>query len=302
VKISECWADAAEELSGRHIPDARIEAETLLRHALGMTRSEFFAGLGECLTPSQESRMRRLVLRRLEGEPLAYMLGVREFYGLDFAVNRYVLIPRQETELLVDRVLEWCSTRRREERVEIADVGTGCGAIGVAIASNVLRASVSATDVSCMALRVADVNRRRHGVSDRVRLSRGDLLEALDGPVDLIVSNPPYIRSDELAGLATEVRREPAMALDGGEDGLEVTRRLLRQAPSYLKPGGRIFVEIAPEQLGPVSVLARETMPEAQIRFSRDLLGLSRAVAIDPVTLPHDGEASTTSELIPATK
>jgi release factor glutamine methyltransferase len=245
-----------------------------------MERAQFFASPDEPLAPYQNDNMCHLIQRRLEGEPLAYIFEHREFYGLDFVVNPHVLIPRQETELLVDKVLELAATDGFGRHLDIADVGTGSGCVAVAIARSLERATLYATDIRFEALAVADINRRKHGVSDRVHVCQGDLFEALHGPVDIIVSNPPYIETSEIRHLQPEVRREPPSALDGGADGLEITGRLLRDAPAYIRAGGCILVEIAPEQLGPVSRIAREAMPEASISFSNDLLGLPRMVSV----------------------
>jgi len=281
VRVGESLVQTAGRLSDEHIADARLEAEVLVRHVLGIERPEFFAALNERLTTHQRRRLCSLVRRRLDAEPLSYILGAREFYGLKLVVNPRVLIPRQETELLVDKALEHCSTRRAEEGLHIADVGTGSGAVAIAIAVNLPQATVHATDARRDALAVADVNRRRHGVSHRVHLYEGDLLEPLHRPVDVIVSNPPYIKTGEIDNLAPEVRREPLWALDGGTDGLELTGRLMRLAPEYIRPGGRIMVEIAPEQLAQVSQLARQAFPRGRVSFARDLLGLPRVVVVD---------------------
>ena len=280
MKIRRCVARMGDRLSANGIADSMLEAEVLLRYCLAMDRAEFFASLNEDLPPVRERQSAQLVDRRLKGEPLAYITGHREFYGLDFVVNSDVLIPRQETELLVDAVVGNFPIEKLPERPRIADVGTGSGAIAIAIASNLPQATVYATDVSHEALAVADINRRGHGVSDRVHLCLGDLLEALPEGVDAIVSNPPYLRSSEIPHLAAEVRREPISALDGGADGLDVISRLIQQANGYLRPNGCIMVEIAPQQLDPVLRLATNALPGAAVTFDRDLLGLPRLVNI----------------------
>ena len=279
MRIRESWMRAGKQLADDGIVEASIEAEVLLRHALDMERADFFAALNDRLTPLQEEAAGRLLERRAAGEPLAYVLGHREFYGLDFCVNPHVLIPRQETELLVDKVLE-LSRESPEQRLQIADVGTGSGAIAVAIARNLPLATIYATDSSQEALDVAGVNVRRHRLSERVHLRHGDLLEVLTTPVDVIVSNPPYLRTSEIAGLQHEVTREPACALDGGTDGLDIMGRLFRQALHYMRPGGRLLVEIAPQQLEPVLRMGRQAFPVARISFDRDLLGSPRVVSI----------------------
>ncbi len=261
------------------IPDHEIEAEVLVRHTLGLTRHHFFSSLDQPMTNVAHDALDELVQRRLGGEPLAYIVGHREFYGLEFLVNRHVLVPRQETELLVDMVLAHASVRRGR-RLDIADIGTGCGAIAVALASNLPQATVYATDISRNSLEVADANCRRHRVADRVHLCEGDLLQALPGPVDVIVSNPPYLSSNELAVLAPELSNEPSIALDGGASGVEVTKRLLEQAPTCVRPGGQVFVEISPRQLESVTQLAQEHFPHGHVDFARDMLGLPRAVSV----------------------
>ena len=278
MKIRESIAGIADTISGRNIPDASLEAEVLLRHVLGLDRAQLYADLEGSVSVIQAEQLSQLLERRLEGQPLAYLLGHREFYGLDFMVKPSVLIPRQESELLVDTALEKCAAQKGRERIEIADVGTGCGAIAISIAHNLPRAFVFATDISDEALAVADINRRKHSVTERVDLRSGDLLDALPRSVDVIVSNPPYLKRDDIPRMSAEVRREPKYALDGGVDGLETTERLLRQAPGYLRPGGCIIVEIAPEQLEVVCRIARDSIAGARITYSSDLLGLPRVV------------------------
>ena len=278
MNVRESWVRATERLALTGVADASLEAEVLHRHALEADRAQFFATLHEPLAPSHQRQVDRSVRRRAGGEPLAYIIGRREFYGLDLFVNADVLVPRQETELLVDRVLEVAASHPECKR--IADVGTGSGAIAVAVARHLPDATVYATDSSEEALRVADLNRRTHGVAERVDFLHGDLLQPLPTPVDIIVSNPPYLSTGELSGLAPEVRREPASALDGGADGLRTIRRLLRQAPHHIRPDGCILIEIAPQQLDAVTGIAGEAFPSAHVSFARDLLGLPRVVSV----------------------
>ena len=252
----------------------------LVRHALGVDRAGYFASLADDVPPDTRKAAMAYAGRRQDGEPLAYITGHREFYGLDFRVDSRVLIPRQETETLVDCVFERCAALEGDGAVTVADVGTGSGAIAVAVAVRVPRARVIAIDVDAGALDVADTNRRRHGVQGRVRLERGDLLAPLAAPVDVIVANPPYIRSVDMPRLPREVRREPAGALDGGADGLEVVRQLLADAPGRLNAGGALFVEIAPEQLDEVRRFARRCLPEARVTHREDALGLPRVVCV----------------------
>ena len=279
MRVQESWVGAATRLADHGVEVPSLEAEVLVRHVLGIDRAQFFASLTDGLPRSDEGEIDRLVARRLNGEPLAYIRGHREFYGLELVVNTSVMVPRQETETLVDQVLE-LSKHMTPQGLRIADVGTGSGAIAIAIAVNLPQATVYATDVSREALEVADINRSKHGVSVQVHLHHGDLIDALPCDMDIIVSNPPYIRSSEVEQLAEEVRREPAVALDGGADGLRLIRRLFQQAPPRLRPGGGLVVEIAPEQLESVSGLARDAVPGGMVSFRRDLLGLPRAVVL----------------------
>jgi release factor glutamine methyltransferase len=283
VNLAGSWATLRDRLARQGIADASLEAEVLHRHVLGLNRAGFFSTFQSPLEPSVLHAIAALAERRLSGEPLAYIVGHREFYGLDFAVNEHVLVPRQETELLVDLTLKAVADMGLE-RPHIADAGTGSGAIAIALAKHLQSATVYATDISREALDIAAANCRAHGVADRVRLLHGDLLAPLDGAVDVIVSNPPYIPSAVLNSLAPELKREPRLALDGGADGLDVIRCLLAQAPGRLSPGGLLVMELSPEQREPVAALARQAMPDAGIAFSRDLLDLVRAVTVEPLT------------------
>ena len=278
-KIRQVASDVEATLERNGISDSRLEAEVLLRHALKYDRAQFYASLNEHISAEQIQHIQDFVDRRIDREPLAYITEQREFYGLDFFVSPNVLIPRQETELLVDAALAFA----REHPVgviAIADIGTGSGAIAIAIGVNLPDSSVFATDCSADALEVANCNRQRHGVADRVSLHRGDLLAPIVQRIDLIVSNPPYIANHLLPGLPPEVLREPQLALDGGNHGLEVIRRLLEQAPPKLNEGGRLILEISPEQLEQVCAMAQEQFPGSDIKYISDLLGLARCVTI----------------------
>ena len=277
MTLRSAWMKARSRLELAGVEDAALESEVMLRHTLGIDRAAFFAALEEPTDASGLERADSLVERRERGEPLAYILGRREFYGLDILVTPAVLIPRQETELLVDGVLEIGGGRAD---VAVADIGTGSGAIAVAAAVNLPSCRVYATDTSKAALRVAEANCRMHGVGGRVELRHGDLLDALDGPVDVIASNPPYVRTDEMAGLSREVGHEPAEALDGGRDGLDTMRRLFERAPAALNPGGAMFVEIDPRQLRAVMSLAAAAFPGGRPSYRRDLSGRPRVVAV----------------------
>ncbi len=280
MKVADGLVWARRELASAGILEADIEAEVLLRTVLQIDRTALFASLSGPVSDAQMKRFGELVQRRLTREPLAYILGHREFYGLDFIVNQHVLIPRQETELLVDKVLEWAKAYPGEQ-VTIADICTGSGAIAIAVAVHLPNAVVHATDISLEALAVADQNCRRHGLASRVHLYQGDLLAPLPCPVDIMVANPPYIPTGQICGLAAEVRLEPKTALDGCADGMEIVRRILAEASSHLRPGGRIGLEISPPLLDSVISAAYKAFPESKIGYCKDLSRLPRMISIE---------------------
>ena len=277
--LQDTWQRLRQKLCSAGSSDADLEAEVLLRHALSMARGDFFASLGEPVAPEEIAQAVGLAERRAGGEPLAYITGRREFYGLEFLVDERVLIPRQETELLVDLASGACADREGE-RVVIADAGTGSGAIAVALASRISHSFIYATDVSAGALEVAGANAERHGVAERVRLLRGDLLAPLPERADVIVSNPPYIATEDLPRLPEDVRREPALALDGGLAGTSVIARLLEQAARSLMPGGSLFVEISPEQRDVVIGMAERWFAGAEVDVVRDAAGQFRVLCV----------------------
>ena len=264
------------------LPDAEIEAEVLVRLASGMDRTSLYASLNEPVDADASRQLESLVQRRRSGEPLAYITGRREFYGLEMDVSPDVLVPRQETETLVENVIEFTESRWPEAPVTIVDVGTGSGAIAVALATRLSNATVIATDISSKALEIAAANRRRHGVEDRVSLLRCDMLDGLAGRFDVIVSNPPYIASGDMPELPSDVRREPAVALDGGDDGLRATERLVRQSAELLAPNGGLFIEIAPDQPQAVAAIVHRWIPGSRVSTGNDLSDTPRTVLVQP--------------------
>ncbi len=230
-------------LAGKGIPNPRLEADLMLMAVLDLPRVKLYSDWDRPLEPAEVQAYREIILRRVQGYPLAYLSGKKAFLSWDFEVNPAVLIPRPETELLVEAVVD--RFRSAGEPVGI-DVGTGSGVIAVALAKLLSGSRWTALDISDDALAVAERNAARLEVADRIRFCRSDLLEAIlaEGTVvDVIVSNPPYIPRDEIAVLQPEVRKEPLLALDGGVDGLEVYRRLIPQAARCLKSGGVLALE-----------------------------------------------------------
>jgi release factor glutamine methyltransferase len=223
-----------------------------------------------------------LVWRRLCGEPTPYIIGRADFYDIELAVAPVAAIPRPETELLVEEALALAGKRLQgTPSLTIMDVGTGCGAIALALATHLPSAQIIASDISPAALALAQGNAERLGLASAVRFLCGDLLAPLEQPVDIVVANLPYVRSAEWQGLPVEIRcHEPREALDGGPDGLRVIERLLRQAPAYLCPGAALLLEIGYDQGPAVVALASEVFPEAAIGVKKDLASLDRLAVI----------------------
>ena len=267
-------------LDASGIADPRLEAEVMVMHLLQTSRQELFTSHDAPLNAQHQSDLDSMLQRRLDGEPLAYIVGRREFYGLDLLVNPDVLIPRPETETLVELALSTASMMSRTPRLVVADVGTGCGAIAISLAVHLPATSIYALDVSEQALDVAHCNAKAHNVSDRVILRRGNLLEPLPEQADIIIANLPYIPSARVPTLQPEVQREPWLALDGGPEGLDCVRALFDQAPSKLKGDGAVLLELDPEQVPAVEGMARSHFPGAVTNVTKDLAGLDRVFSV----------------------
>jgi len=247
TSIANSLREASQALEARGVPESRREAGSLLAFVIGKDRTFLISHADDSLEETEVNRFREVVARRAEGEPLQYITGVQDFYGREFRVTPDVLIPRPETELLVEAALEVITDVRGPS---ICDVGTGSGCIAVTLLCERTDARAVAVDVSEAALKVAAQNAQVLGVGDRIELKLSDCFDALDRTTfDAIVSNPPYISSAALAGLQREVRdHEPLVALSPGADGLSVIRRLLQDAPSFLNAGGHVVMEIGFDQ------------------------------------------------------
>ena len=261
------------------IDDASLEAEVLLMHVLGVDRAGMYLRFDDALSLDAEQALGRLTQRRLAHEPLAYITGSREFYGNDFCVDRHVLIPRPETESLVEAAIERANRRFPAGAPVIADVGTGSGAIAISLALRLPQARIYAVDISPRALEIASVNCRRHNVD--IQLLEGDLLDPLPEPIDIVVANLPYVRDDEMGGLSPEIRLyEPPLALCGGSDGLDVVRRLIAGTLDKLRPGGDLLLEIAPAQVQTLAAWTGSNLPWALVSPFPDPAGVTRFVKI----------------------
>jgi release factor glutamine methyltransferase len=270
----------ASFLAGKGVDNARLDAELLLAEVLGLTRTQIYTSFERPLAPAEVDRFRELVRRRAAREPVAYITGRREFWSLDFAVDRRVLVPRPETELVVEIAVDALRARGSNGAgLLAADIGTGSGAIAVAIAKELPDARVIATDRSEAALEIAPANASRHGVDGRIEFRTGDGCAPLAGagPFDVIASNPPYVRKAEIATLAPEVREwEPKWALESGPEGMDVTQPMVEDAFELLAPGGSLVVEV-----GTQSALVRDCFMRRgydAVTVRRDLAGLERVV------------------------
>jgi release factor glutamine methyltransferase len=272
------WARAYLAERGVEGPD--LEAQVLLASSLGISRSRLFSRDGDAVEPGLGSEFRGKVIKRGERVPLAHLLGEREFWSLTFSVDGRVLIPRPETELVVEAAAELLRPGCR-----VADVGTGSGNIIVAVAREVAGEGWWGVDISEDALAVAGRNVRRHGLEGRIRLERSDLFGAFSSgelQFDAILTNPPYIRTRELAALQPEVRlHDPERALDGGEDGLDLIRRILREAPGHLKSGGFLVLEFGDGQWRSVERMACQQRAFRRVEVRRDLAGKERVMVAE---------------------
>ena len=292
--LREALHHAAQALAEAGSEEAALEAELLLAHALGTDRTHLFQRLPDDLSPDTAAALDALLRRRLAHEPVPYITGRKEFFGLEFEVTPAAIVPRPETETLVELVLGFVSERGLSAP-RIADIGVGCGAIAVSLAVSLPQAEVIAVDLSAEALALARRNAERHGVVERIDFRQGDLLAPLaDHPepksgvsrassrtVDAIAANLPYVRTADFEAGPPEIREhEPRLGLEGGPDGLRLVERLLRDAPSHLTPGGALFAEIGEEQGEAALGLARACFPEARIEIERDLSALDRVLVV----------------------
>lgn len=279
---SKILCSARSTLSSARIDDAPIEAELLLCYASGISKTQLYTEPERTLTSAEIIYLQHLLQRRVLHEPTAYILRRREFYGVDFYIDYRTFIPRPETELLVEKTIEFAqhlpSTRGQ---LTIADIGTGSGAIAISLALALPLARIYATDISEPALNIAGMNCKRYKLDSRIALLQGDLLKPLPDPVDIVVANLPYIKDCELRTLSPEiVNFEPTVALAGGKDGLDKIRSLLTQIPWRIRPGGCLLMEIGQGQSKEVISLANSYFPQANIEVTADLGGIDRVVSV----------------------
>jgi release factor glutamine methyltransferase len=263
----------------KDLPNPALEAKLLLLECTSIPEEQFYSFPKRKLSRAEERRFYKLVSKRLTGYPLAYLTGVKEFWSIPFRVSPGILIPRPETELIVEKVVELSS----REKETIVDIGTGCGNIAVSLAKELPQVRIVATDTAQKALKLAKLNASRQKISNMI-FARGSLFSALkrlglEGKCDFIVSNPPYVSEGEWEKLDIEIRdHEPKSALVAGKSGLEVINKLIQGAPPYLKPGGCLLVEIGAGQKDKVQSLFDFSSIWEKVNFFKDLNGISRVV------------------------
>lgn len=281
MTVAEAIQKAAARLLALEIPNARLDAEVLLGHALGRDRAWILIHMQDQLDDQGRRIFERDIERRSVREPLQYITGTQEFWGLPFKVTPAVLIPRPETELVVETAIK---AANRKATPVIIDLCTGSGCIAISLAKELPHARIFATERSDAALDIARQNARQNSVADRVRFLAGDLfgpLEEMDlrTNIDIIVANPPYIRSDELPTLQPEVRDfEPEMALIAGKEGTEIAERIILQSPEYVKPGGFLVMEMGIGQADALKKTIDETGKYGLIEVLKDLAGIERVI------------------------
>lgn len=279
-EIFETINQATEYLKKYDVTNARRESEILLSHILGCESLDLWLDFKRKVCSKKLDRFQRLLEERRRNLPLQYLIGEAQFMGLEFVLSPEVFIPRPETEILVEAVLGIVGRLKLDDqRLVIHDLGCGCGNIACSLARNLCNVRVIASDISHQALSVAILNIKRHGVEKKVSVLRGDLFEPLGyKKIDLIVSNPPYIRSLDLLNLAPEVRCEPTVALDGGRDGLEILKRIISEGPKYLRSGGFLVVEVGFDQADRVNEIFRKTKQFVEIERIKDYNQFERVI------------------------
>lgn len=271
--VKNALSDAVLQLT---TDDPRMDAEVLLAHTLNVPRSWLSAHPEAQIVPFQYTSYKHYVGEVSRGAPLPYVIGHWEFYGLDFKLDARALIPRPETELLVEQALHHHITSRTD--ISIADIGTGNGIIAITLALKLPNAKITATDISSTALELAHENAVKHDVANRIAFTHSDLLEGLDR-FELICSNPPYISTDQLETLPV-ARHEPRLALDGGEDGMEVIERLLTNAGNHLHHGGVLMLEIGADQGHASLALAEQAFSTGTAQIIKDMSGRDRLLIV----------------------
>lgn len=271
MRLKEALTQACDIFNSAGIENACLESDILLCHILNISRTQLYLDFYKTITPRQKEAFFTLINRRLNGEPSAYITGIKEFYGYEFNVDRRVLIPRPESELLVEKALEIADNLKNPV---IADIGTGSGAIAISIALELPEAKIYAIDISEQALEVALGNCLKHGVANRIKLLKGNLLKPLSEAADIIIANLPYVKQEDIP----EKSCEPAIALDGGETGTSQIEKLLPVVADKLRPNGSLLIEIGLGQAKNTTKLINSLYPDSRVEIFKDLAGIERVI------------------------
>jgi release factor glutamine methyltransferase len=263
-------------LRSANIETPQLDASIILARLLRVEKSRIFLMHNDLVPEEIFREFTSLMKRRIDGENVAYLIGVKEFWGLQFKVNSSVLVPRPDTEILVEAALRWIQSQS-EENLRVIDICTGSGAIAIALKHECPNVTVEASDISDAALEVANENVRNLLGEKSIKLYQSDLLHDIPGKFDVIVSNPPYVPSGIISSLSKEVQREPLLALDGGADGLDLIRLLASAATGKLNPNGKIFLEADSEQMSAIKEILQEN-GFVEIEIVKDLAGLNRVI------------------------
>lgn len=274
MKIQELMEQGKEELVENQIEEAKIIARVLLQFILTLDRKELLIRQEQEVEKTKKQEYQKAIQKIIEGTPMQYITHKQEFYGLAFYVDENVLIPQPDTETLVEEVLDIA----KEEKENILDIGTGSGAIGIALASNIIKVNITMSDISREALEIAKKNAIENNVMEKVKLVQSNLFENIEGTFSIIVSNPPYIETEVIKKLPKQVQNEPILALDGGEDGLTFYRKLVEEAPNYLRQGGYLCMEIGYNQKEAVLKLIQENKKYKHAYSKQDLSGNDRII------------------------
>ena len=290
VKIRDALKEAVDRIVRTGSQTPLLDAEVLLCSILAVDRLYLIINGNQLLTEEQLHKFQLYIKKRMAGVPVQYIVGRQEFMGLDFLVEEGVLIPRPDTEILVESVLEWISEKHgKTGTVRIADIGTGSGAIAISLAKLVIGSDVYAVDISPKAIKIAGINREKHQVMSKTTFLLGDLLDPLKdaglwNKLDVLVSNPPYIPIGDIPQLQLEVAGyEPILALDGGADGLDFYKRLVEEGWALLKNGGLLAFEMGHNQADDIKKLLEENGRYTNIRIIRDLAGIQRVITAETI-------------------
>jgi len=260
----------------KDVENPALESEVLLRYILNLTRAQLYLDLNIEFDTAKERILDEWTKRRLQGEPLSYIINTREFYGLDFFVDCRVLIPRPETELLVEEAIDFCN---EHHSIVLADIGCGSGAISVSLAVVLPQVKIYAIDLSIEALEVAKCNACTHGVEEQITFLHGDLLVPLESPVDVLIANLPYVSTRDWQVMASAAF-EPRLALEAGDYGLDQLSRLIQQLKGKVNPGGCVLLEIGLGQAQTVTDCLKEVWPDSRIDVQKDLAGIERVIRV----------------------